>query len=64
VLDPLAPRGADTLAMCGWCDRFEVDGDWVEVEEAAKRLELFRRKEMPALDHRVCPACSKLLLSA
>jgi hypothetical protein len=64
MLDPLAPRGDDALPMCGWCDRFEADGDWVEVEEAAKRLELFRRNEMPALDHGICPACSKLLLSA
>jgi len=64
VLDPLAPRGDDALAMCGWCDRFEVNGEWVEVEEAAKRLELFRRNEMPELDHGICPVCSKLLLSA
>jgi len=64
MLDPLAPRGDETLAMCGWCDRFEVDGEWLEVEEAAKRLDLFRRNRLPALDHGVCPACSKLLLSA
>jgi hypothetical protein len=64
VLDPDAPRGDDLLAMCGWCDRFEVDGEWVEVEEAARRLELFRRSELPALDHGVCSACSRLLLSA
>lgn len=64
MLDPLTPRGDGTLAMCGWCDRFEVDGEWVEVEEAAKRLDLFRRTELPALDHGVCSACSKLLLSA
>jgi hypothetical protein len=64
LLDPRAPRGGDTLAMCGWCDRFEVDGEWMEVEEAARRLELFRRSDLPALDHRVCSGCSRLLLSA
>lgn len=64
LLDPAAPRGDDTLRMCGWCDRFEVEGEWVEVEEAARRLELFERSEMPALSHGICPDCNELLLAA
>jgi hypothetical protein len=64
LLDPDAPRGEDTLTMCGWCDRFEVDGEWVEVEEAARRLELFNRPELPALSHGICPDCSEMLLAA
>lgn len=64
LFDPGAPRGEETLTMCGWCDRFEVDDEWVEVEEAAKRLDLFRRPELPAISHGVCPGCSEMLLSA
>ena len=64
LLDPRAPRDEDFLPMCAWCDRFLVEGEWVEVEEAAKRLELFRRNEMPALDHGICPRCSSTLLVA
>lgn len=64
LLDPEAPRGEETLDMCGWCDRFEVDGEWVEVEEAAKRLELFNRPELPALSHGICPDCNAMLLAA
>ncbi len=64
LLDPRAPRDEDFLTMCAWCDRFLVDGEWVEVEVAAKRLELFRRSEMPALDHGICPDCSGTLLAA
>jgi hypothetical protein len=64
LLDPVAPRGSDTLSMCGWCDRFEVDGEWVEVEEAARRLGLFERPELPALTHGICPDCNELLLAA
>lgn len=64
LLDAEAPRGADTLPMCAWCDRFEVDGEWVEVEEAAKRLELFRRRELPSLEHTVCPRDSEILMTA
>jgi hypothetical protein len=64
ILDPDAPRGEDSLEMCGWCDRFLVDGEWVEVEEAAVRLELFRRSELPRIDHGICARDSKLLLGA
>jgi len=64
LLDPRSPRGDDLLTMCAWCDRFLVDGEWVEVEEAARRLELFRRSELPALDHGICPECDGTLLAA
>jgi hypothetical protein len=64
LLDPATPRGDEVLEMCGWCDRFEVDGEWVEVEEAARRLELFNRPELPALSHGICPDCNEMLLAA
>lgn len=64
LLDPEAPRGDEVLEMCGWCDRFEVDGEWVEVEEAARRFELFNRAELPALSHGICPTCNEMLLAA
>jgi hypothetical protein len=64
LLDPEVPRSESTLTMCGWCDRFEVDGEWVEVEEAARRLELFNRPELPALSHGICPDCNEMLLAA
>jgi hypothetical protein len=64
LLDPDVPRSESTLTMCGWCDRFEVGGEWVEVEEAARRLELFNRPELPALSHGICPDCSEMLLAA
>lgn len=64
LLDVNAPRGDGTVEMCGWCDRFLVDGEWVEVEEAAARLNLFARSELPAIAHGVCPDCSEMLLAA
>ena len=64
MLDFQAPRGDDTVTMCGWCDRFEVDGEWVEVEEAAAKLGLFNREELPAISHGVCPRCNGTLLAA
>jgi hypothetical protein len=64
LLDPVTPRSEEILEMCGWCDRFEVDGEWVEVEEAAKRLELFNKPELPAFSHGICPDCNEMLLAA
>jgi hypothetical protein len=58
------PRGVETLTMCGWCDRFLVDGEWIEVEEAAARLELFALAKMPTISHGVCPDCTEMLLAA
>jgi hypothetical protein len=64
LLDPEVPRSEETVEMCGWCDRFKVDGEWVEVEEAARRLELFNRPELPAISHAICPDCQQMLLAA
>jgi len=64
LLDPATPRSEEMLEMCGWCDRFEVDGEWVEVEEAARRLGLFNQTRLPALSHGVCPDCNEMLLAA
>ena len=64
LLDPRYPREDDFLRMCAWCDRFLVKGEWVEVEEAAKRLGLFRRSELRTLDHGICPQCNGTLLTA
>jgi hypothetical protein len=64
LLDPATPRSAETIEMCGWCDHFYVDDEWVEIEVAAKRLQLFARAELPAISHGICPACTELLLAA
>ncbi|HEX4670092.1 MAG TPA: hypothetical protein VH275_08995 [Solirubrobacterales bacterium] len=64
LLDAETPRGQETLTMCGWCDRFLVDGEWVEVEEAVARLGLFALPELPEISHGVCPDCSEMLMAA
>jgi uncharacterized membrane protein len=64
LLSADAERNDDTLTMCGWCDRFLVGGEWVEVEEAAARLGLFQRRELPQISHGICPDCTELLMAA
>jgi hypothetical protein len=64
MLDPNATRNEETLTMCGWCDRFLIDGEWVEIEVVAERLGLFQLSELPAIGHDICPDCSEMLLAA
>jgi hypothetical protein len=64
LLASYAPRSEETLTMCGWCDQFLVDGEWVEVEDAVARLGLFEMPAMPAISHGVCPDCTEILLAA
>ncbi len=64
MLNPNSPRNHETLTMCGWCDRFLVDGEWVEIEVAVERLGLFQQAELPKIDHDICPDCSEMLLAA
>jgi hypothetical protein len=52
------------IEMCGWCDRFRVGEDWVEVEEAAARLKLLQRSNPPAISHGICPDCTEMLMAA
>lgn len=50
-------RSSDLLNLCGWCKSAQVDDQWVEVEEAVRRLRLFDRKQLPLLSHGICPSC-------
>ena len=64
LLDPEARRSEGLIEMCGWCDRFRVEDEWVEVEEAARRQKLFQRSEQPRISHGICSDCSEMLLAA
>jgi ActR/RegA family two-component response regulator len=59
LLDSRNANRADTrLAVCGWCNRVEADGRWVEVEVAVDLLGLFGDSPLPQLQHVICPMCS------
>ena len=63
LLDPGAAPRPGQVEMCGWCDRFLVDAQWVEVEVASRRLALTGARR-PAITHGICPDCAQLLASA
>lgn len=61
LLDPDARRGSGEIEMCGWCNRFLVGGEWVEVEAAAAELGLTGAAAVPAISHVICPDCKRML---
>jgi hypothetical protein len=43
--------------VCGWCNRFDVDGVWMEIEEALPQLRLMERASLPRVTHGMCESC-------
>jgi hypothetical protein len=64
LLDPREPRGEAVLEMCGWCDRFRVEGEWMEVEAASLALRLTTASELPQISHGLCDRCADMLASS
>ncbi|HLP78351.1 MAG TPA: hypothetical protein VK327_15710 [Candidatus Paceibacterota bacterium] len=57
----LSPRpSAELIHMCSWCKKVSLP-DWVEVEEAVRRLELFHSESIPRITHTICQSCSEIL---
>ncbi len=59
---PQADGAADTnvrvpLRVCGWCNRVDVAGEWLELEEAMPRLGVLEEAAPPDLTHGICEAC-------
>jgi hypothetical protein len=51
-------RSDQVVTVCSWCKKVRIGtGDWVEVEEAVDRLELFNANVRPRLNHGICPPC-------
>lgn len=62
LLDPAVDRSSEFLQICGWCKRINLDGEWVETEEAVKRLDLFGAEKLPRLTHGICPDCHAIAM--
>ena len=57
LLDSSINRGDDFLKICSWCKRVQAQREWLEVELAVDKLELFNRKRLPQLTHGICEDC-------
>jgi hypothetical protein len=48
-----------TLRICSWCKRICLfNREWVEVEEAARRMKFFQAADLPNLSHGICSDCA------
>lgn len=48
---------AEFQRACGWCNRLDVNGVWLEMEEALPLLLLHETPTAPTLTHGMCEAC-------
>ncbi len=63
LLEPDSPRSDEVLLQCSWCKKVDVGGDWLEVEAAVNRLELFNRSLLPELSHGICASCKSRVMA-
>ncbi len=62
VFDVDSPRSQDLVRICAWCVRvYDGVSAWIEIEQAARVLELFQRDVPPQVTHGVCPECLAMI---
>ena len=52
-----SPNEDEFLRACGWCCRIDLEGYWIEVEDAVARLGVFEFSRLPKLTHGICKEC-------
>jgi hypothetical protein len=52
-----AYEAGDLIAMCAWCRRVEIDGEWLFAPRAA----LTAIDAQNTLSHSICPGCAAAL---
>lgn len=64
LLDAGTPRRG-IVRMCSWCKRLPVpSGEWLEVEDAVKVLDVLDTTPLPAITHGICPQCHEGVMAA
>ncbi|HRN53682.1 MAG TPA: PAS domain-containing protein [Gemmatimonadaceae bacterium] len=60
-----ADDSEDTVLQrsCGWCNRLEVEGTWLEIEEAIPRLGVMEQRQPATLTHGMCDDCLERMLA-
>ncbi|HWI41920.1 MAG TPA: hypothetical protein VNX25_10575, partial [Verrucomicrobiae bacterium] len=62
LLEAGTEQGAEQLLRaCSWCRRIDVEGAWVEAEEAVKRLDLMAQVPTPSMTHTICNDCYAMM---
>ena len=62
VFDPSEERSAAFLTMCSFCKRSLIEpAGWLEMENIAIKLRMYRKQTVPELRYTVCPECEDQL---
>lgn len=65
LLNRYAVRSDVVIRMCAWCMRLpDIEGAWLEVEDALPRLGLFGSSFVPLISHGMCDGCRAAVLAA
>ena len=57
-LDLKADRSEKFITVCSWCNRVMYDEDnWLEVEQAITKMDMFNDILFPQISHGMCPSC-------
>jgi hypothetical protein len=60
LLDRDATRNGDLLHSCSWCSRIRVGNtEWIDLDAAIERLNLFHAADLPHLSHGLCQSCDE-----
>ncbi len=61
---PASCKGPGEVDGCSWCSRFAPAGAWLEAEEAAALIGIFRGVPVPRIKYTICDRCGELLTRA
>jgi hypothetical protein len=57
LLDASIQRSSRLLRSCSWCNRIDIEANWLEIDEAVRQGHLFEQAPLPALSHAICDDC-------
>jgi hypothetical protein len=57
LLDRASRRSGPPVPICAWCKKVSVGSEWLEVEDAVVKLQLFQEPLVPVLTHGICSSC-------
>ncbi len=57
LLEADHPRSGELLRVCSWCKKINMEGNWLEIEEAMERFPLFNEAALPSITHGICEDC-------
>lgn len=63
LLDRGAQRAPDAppVALCSWCGRGRLGGQWLDVEELVRVGRLLERAAVPPITHGICAGCRDMM---